>query len=96
MGALARVAAAQGRYSKNQGNIVGQDLGPTDGFRVFSLNGSWRISPRVQLSAGADNLLDKAYSEFISRGGANVPGYTSTTRVNEPGRMLWVKLDLRY
>jgi|CXWL01.1.fsa_nt_gi iron complex outermembrane receptor protein len=96
MGALARVVAAQGRYSKNQGNIVGQDLGPTDGFSVFSLNGSWRISPRVQLSAGADNLLDKAYSEFISRGGATVPGYTSTTRVNEPGRMLWVKLDLRY
>jgi len=25
-----------------------------------------------------------------------VPGFTTTTRVNEPGRMLWIKLDLRY
>ncbi len=34
--------------------------------------------------------------EFVSRGGADVPGFTTTTRVNEPGRTLWVTLDLRY
>ena len=96
MGALARAVAAQDRYSLNQGNIVGQDLGPATGFSVFSLNGSWRIAPRVELSMGADNLFNKAYAEFISRGGAGVPGFTTTTRVNEPGRMLWLKLGLRY
>ncbi len=95
-GALARAAAAQDRYSLNQGNTMGQDLGPTAGFSVFSLNGSWRIAPRVDLRMGADNLFNKAYAEFISRGGAGVPGFTPTTRVNEPGRMLWLKLGLRY
>lgn len=95
-GALARVVAAQDRYSLNQGNIVGQDLGPTEGFAVFSLNGSWRIASRVELSMGADNLLNQTYAEFISRNGAAVPGFTTTTRVNEPGRMLWLKLGFRY
>jgi len=75
---------------------VGQDLGPTASFGVFSLNGAWRVARRANLTAGVDNLFDTKYAEFISRGGAMVPGFTTTTRVNEPGRMLWIKLDLRY
>jgi iron complex outermembrane recepter protein len=94
--ALVRLVSAQHRYALNQGNIVGQDLGPTSGFGVFSLNGAWRITRRLRLAAGADNLFDATYAEFVSRGGAGVPGYPRTTRVNEPGRTLWVKLDLRY
>jgi len=35
------------------------------------------------------------YAEFISRSGSDVPGFTTTTRVNEPGRTLWAKLDFR-
>jgi iron complex outermembrane receptor protein len=95
MAALARLVAAQDRYALNQGNIVGQDLGPAPGFAVLSLNGSWRLARFARLSAGVDNLLDTTYAEFISRGGANVPGFTTTTRVNEPGRTLWIKLDVR-
>lgn len=95
-GGLARVAARQNRYALNQGNIVGQDLGPTGGFSVFSLNAGWRMARYAQLTAGVDNFFDKTYAEFISRGGSAVPGFTTTTRVNEPGRMLWAKLDLRY
>ncbi len=96
VGGLARFVARQNRYALNQGNIVGQDLGPTGGFSVFSLNGGWRMARFAQLTAGVDNLFDKTYAEFISRGGSAVPGFTTTTRVNEPGRMLWAKLDLRY
>jgi iron complex outermembrane receptor protein len=96
IGALTRLVAAQDRYVINQGNIVGQDLGPTASFGVFSLNGAWRVARRANLMAGVDNLFDTKYAEFISRGGAAVPGYTTTTRVNEPGRTLWIKLDLRY
>jgi iron complex outermembrane receptor protein len=94
-GCLTRLVAAQTRYALNQGNIVGQDLGPTPSFGVFSVNGRWRVASFAHVSAGADNLFDTAYAEFISRSGAAVPGFVSTTRVNEPGRTLWVKLDVR-
>jgi iron complex outermembrane receptor protein len=96
LGALARLVAAQERYALNQGNIVGQDLGPTESFSVFSVNGGWNPTQRVSLTAGVDNLFDTTYAEFVSRSGAAVPGYTTTTRINEPGRVVWVKLGLRY
>jgi len=96
VGALVRLVAAQSRYALNQGNIVGQDLGPTSAFSIVSLNAAWRIATRLRLAGGVDNLLDTTYAEFISRSGSDVPGFTTTTRVNEPGRTLWVKLDLRY
>jgi iron complex outermembrane receptor protein len=95
-GALTRAVARQDRFALNEGNIVGQDLGSTGGFTLFSLNGSWNIAHYAKLSAGVDNLFNKTYAEFISHGGAAVTGYTQTTRVNEPGRTLWAKLTLRY
>ena len=95
-GVLARLVAAQDRYALDQGNIVGQDLGPTAAFAILSVNGGFRIARRLNLTAGVDNVLDTEYAEFISRGGAMVPGFTQTTRVNEPGRTAWLKLDWRY
>jgi iron complex outermembrane recepter protein len=95
-GLLWRLVAAQDRYAVNQGNIVGQDLGPTGGFGVLSLNGAWRPSPSLLVSAGVDNLLDKLYAEHLSRGGAMVSGFEQTTRVNEPGRTLWLKVAGRF
>jgi iron complex outermembrane receptor protein len=95
LGTLTRLVAAQHRFALNQGNIVGQDLGPTAAFAVFSANAGWRAAGFAFLSAGVDNLFDTTYAEFISRGGSAVSGYTTTTRVNEPGRTAWIKLDLR-
>jgi iron complex outermembrane recepter protein len=95
-GALWRLVAAQDRYAVNQGNIVGQDLGPTGGFGVLSVNGAWRPSSAILVSAGIDNLLDKLYAEHLSRGGAMVSGFEQTTRVNEPGRTLWIKVAGRF
>jgi iron complex outermembrane receptor protein len=95
-GGLVRTVAAQDRYVVNQGNVVGQDLGPTAGFTVFSLNAGWRPRDGVLLTAGVDNLLDRAYAEHLSRSGAMVAGYEQTTRVNEPGRTLWMKLNVGY
>jgi len=95
-GALLRAVAEQDRYVVNQGNIVGQDLGPTAGFTVLSLNGGWRPLTGVLLTAGVDNLLDRTYAEHLSRGGAMVSGYVQTTKINEPGRTLWLKLNIAY
>jgi len=96
-GALVRAVAGQDRIALNQGNIVGQDLGTTPGFTILSLNAGWRPRDSVIVTAGVDNLFDVAYAEHLSRGGAMVAGYEQTTRVNEPGRTLWLKLgvDLR-
>ena len=96
VGGLARMVAAQRRFALNQGNIVGQDLGPTGGFTIFSLNAGWRPTAFVQVTAGVDNLFGKTYAEFISHGGSSVGGFTTTTRVNEPGRTAWVKVRVTY
>jgi iron complex outermembrane receptor protein len=95
-GMLWRVVDEQDRYALRQGSIVGQDLGRTGGFGVLSLNGAWRPSPGVQVSAGVDNLFDKAYAEHLSRGGAMLAGYEQTTRVNEPGRTVWLKVGASF
>lgn len=95
-GALLRAVARQGRVAIGQGNIVGQDLGATPGFAVASLNASWRFRAWGRLSAGVDNLFDRTYAEHISRSGATVAGYEQTTRVNEPGRTLWTRLDVSF
>jgi len=92
-GLLTRLVAAQRRFAINQGNIVGQDLGRTGGFVVVSLNGAWRPTPNVLVSAGVDNLFDRNYAEHLSRGGSMISGFVQTTRVNEPGRTLWLKLS---
>ena len=93
-GALLRAVAAQDRIAPNQGNIVGQDLGRSAGFGILALNASWRATTLTRLSAGIDNVLDQTFAEHISRAGSLIPGFTQTTRVNEPGRFVWLKLDL--
>jgi iron complex outermembrane receptor protein len=92
-GALVRAVAAQDRVAINQGNVVGQDIGPSAGFAVASVNGGYRLAKGWSLTAGVDNLFDRAYAEHISRAGALVAGFEQTTRVNEPGRTLWVSLS---
>lgn len=93
MGGLLRGVAAQNRVAVNQGNIAGQDIASSSGFGVLSFNGGWRFNKSMQLTAGMDNVLNKTYAEHISRAGAMVSGFTQTTRVNEVGRNLWVKLN---
>lgn len=98
-GALLRAVAEQNRFDLNKGNIVGQDLGRTPAFSIFSINGGWRPKKGTLLTAGIDNLFDKTYAEFVSRAGGNgmggaIPGYVQTTRVNEPGRSVWVKAQI--
>jgi len=99
VGGLMRAVAKQSRYDIDRGTIVGKDLGPSSGFSVFSANASWKITPALLLSTGIDNLFNKNYAEFVSRAGGNgmgggIPGFIQTTRINEPGRTVWLKLQL--
>ncbi len=93
-GVLVRAVARQDRYAVNQGNIVGQDLGPSAGFAVVSLHVARSLGRGLRASAGVDNLFDTTYAEHLSRGGATVAGFPPPAlRVNEPGRTVWLKLE---
>jgi len=94
VGALLRLVAEQDRIDAGRGNIVGQDIAATDGFAVFSVNGSYRFSQALRVSAGVDNLFDEAYAEHLSRAGSMVTGFVQSDRIDEPGRTLWLKLDV--
>lgn len=94
-GALWRVATAQHRVAPGEGNIVGQDLGSTGGFAVFSLNGAYRLGSHVTLSAGIDNLFNRTYAEHVNAATVGLVGYANTLRVNEPGRTVWLKLNVK-
>ena len=93
-GALLRLVQGQKRFDKDYGNIVGQDIASSAGFAIFSVNAGYRPRKGTLISAGIDNLFDKTYAEFISRGGASIGGFTQTTRVNEPGRTFWLKANI--
>ncbi len=93
-GALLRLVAPKDEVAVGQGNISGQDVGKSGGFGIFSLNAGYKPNKKTLIAAGVDNVFDKAYAEFISRAGANVAGYTQTTRINEPGRTAWLKATI--
>jgi iron complex outermembrane receptor protein len=86
-----RSVAAQNRFDLNKGNIAGQDMGSSAGFTIFSINAGWRPRKDVLISAGIDNLTNKLYAEHLSRGGVTLAGYDQTMRINEPGRVIWLK-----
>lgn len=97
VGSLLRLVSEQNRFDLNKGNIVGQDIGRTAGFAVFSLNAGYRLKKGALISGGIDNLFDRTYAEHISRTGSptgGIAGFDQTTRVSEPGRNLWVKLNV--
>lgn len=96
VGALWRGAIAQHRVAIGEGNIVGQDLGPTGGFGVLSFNGGYRLTENVVLTAGIDNVFGKVYAEHVNAANQDLAGYVDTTRVNEPGRTVWLKTNFRF
>lgn len=97
IGGLWRVVAAQDRVSVDEGNVVGRDLGPSKGFGIFSLNGAYRFGTAVRLTAGIDNVFDRRYTEHLNLAGDAAFGYPADPiRINEPGRMLWTKVDVKF
>lgn len=95
-GWILRLVDDQDRIAINQGNIVGQDIGESEGFAVLSFHSSYRINEYWDLSAGVDNAFDTTYAEHISRAGTLIAGYDQTIRVNEPGRTLWARFSAKF
>lgn len=97
-GVLWKLVAKQNRYAKGQGNIIGQDIGASAGFGVLSVNAGWKFNKYATLQAGVDNVFNKTYAEFVSRSGGFVDPAAGikTTRVNEPGRTAWLRLQAKF
>ncbi|GGJ87455.1 TonB-dependent copper receptor [Pseudomonas matsuisoli] len=95
-GALWRVVSQQNRVAEGKGNVVGQDFGKSSGFGVFSLNGAYRINAHFKVSAGVDNLFDRNYTEHLNLAGDAGFGYPGDRAIDEPGRTLWTKLDVKF
>lgn len=97
-GALWKLVAKQNRYAKGQGNIIGQDIGASVGFGVLSVNAGWKFNKYATLQGGVDNVFNKTYAEFVSRSGGFVDPAAGikTTRVNEPGRTAWLRLQAKF
>ena len=93
---LWRVVQKQHRVAVGQGNIAGQDVSESAGYGVLSMNANYSQNQNIDWSFGIDNLLDKAYSEHLSRAGAAVNGYEQTSRVNEAGLTAWLNLNWRF
>lgn len=94
LGAVVRMVADQDRIDVGSGTIYGTDIAPTPGFTVVALHTSYQIQPKLQFSAGVDNLFDRNYAEHIGKGSADLG--TTTALVNEPGRSYWVRLSGRF
>ncbi|KFF35855.1 TonB-dependent receptor [Pseudomonas aeruginosa VRFPA01] len=95
-GSLWRVVAPQNRIARDQGNVVGKDFDKSAGFGVFSLNGAYRVTRNVKLSAGVDNLFDKDYTEHLNKAGDAGFGFSANETVPEPGRTFWTKVDFSF
>jgi iron complex outermembrane receptor protein len=94
LGSVLRMVAAQDRIHVGYGNIVGQDYGATSGFSTLALNASYRAGKQSLLSFGVDNVFDKTYAEHLARDNTFEAG--TSTRVNEPGRFVWAKLNVSF
>lgn len=93
---LWRLVAAQTRVAEGQGNVTSKDFDESAGFGVLSFNAAYRVNEHFRLSAGVDNLLDKAYSEHLNQAGNAGVGMSADERINEPGRSLWARVDVSF
>ncbi|MDQ0009544.1 outer membrane receptor protein involved in Fe transport [Luteibacter jiangsuensis] len=88
-----------GRFSSGQylrGDEINA-LGKTGGYALFDLDAHWQVTPRVQISARVENLLDRRYVSFGVLGNPSsvLPGLNDP-RFLGPGapRAGWLSITL--
>ena len=71
-------------------------MGASSGLGVRSRHASYRVQRRLKITVGVDNLVDKTYAEHRNLAGNDAVGFTANTRLNEPGRTLWLRADMQF
>ncbi|WP_258554141.1 TonB-dependent receptor domain-containing protein [Helicobacter cinaedi] len=87
--------AAQHRYMLDYGNVVGKDLGKTQGFVTLNLYGGYKRKHFILL-AGVDNLTNTLYAYHLSKNGVGIGDIAPTNRIYEPGRSYWAKVRVYF
>lgn len=87
--------AAQHRYMLDYGNVIGKDLGKTQGFVTLNLYGGYKRK-HFMLLAGVDNLTNTLYAYHLSKNGVGIGDIAPTTRIYEPGRSYWAKVRVYF
>ncbi|ENX71701.1 TonB-dependent copper receptor [Acinetobacter sp. CIP 102143] len=96
LGLLWRAVAKQNRISLNEGNVVGYDMNASKAFDTLAVNGTYKLTDAVDVSAGIDNLLDKAYTEHLNKAGASTFGYAASEQFNNIGRNYWMRMSMKF
>lgn len=65
-------------------------LQPRDPYSVWGLSGRYRITRKISLGAGVNNLFDKRLFREANSNGAGAATY------NEPGRAYWASLNIGF
>ncbi len=89
LGARLRFAAQQDRidpFSK-------QEVGETAAWSALDIYANYNLGDHFNLRAGVDNALDRSYARHASRANLLDP---QAIKVNEPGRVVWLKIDAEF
>ncbi|MGC9369760.1 MAG: TonB-dependent receptor domain-containing protein [Paracoccaceae bacterium] len=87
-------AGARVNWATKQTRIdPARDPGKTPGYTTLDLFGSYQLGDNATLLAGVDNVTDETYADHLSRTNLFDP---TLTRVNEPGRSFYLKVEARF
>lgn len=92
-GTRMRWAAKQTRADTSTATGSGLDLRETPGYVVVDLFGAWQLADTVELRGGIANLFDTTYASHLSRGNGFDP---AVVQVNEPGRSVYLQVNLEF
>ena len=92
-GANLRGAARQTRVDSDPVTGSGLDVRQTPGFAVLDLYAKTRLGKQADVKLGIDNVLARNYAEHLNK--ANAFDVTQV-QINEPGRSLWVKGEVKF
>ncbi|NDJ27878.1 TonB-dependent receptor plug domain-containing protein [Campylobacter sp. MIT 19-121] len=89
--------AAQTRYAKDYGNVVGRDFGRSAGFYTANLYGGYK-NKNFSFLLGIDNLTNTLYAYHLSKNSVEISMLDNpvSQRVFEPGRSMWAKFKLDF
>lgn len=71
----------------------GLDAGESNGYAAFHLYGWYQLTRSLKLRGGIENLLDKNYALYVNHASRD-PFNPEALRVNEPGRQMWMGVEM--